>query len=149
MAVSIRSARPEDATALAALSGQLGYPVPVDSLRENLRRLEEDTGHRVLVAVAGGEVAGWLHAREEWALESGGHAEIAGMAVDAARRNLGIGARLVGEAEAWARSRGHARLRVRSRVEREDAHRFYRRLGFRQTKVQVVLDKPLAGAAAG
>jgi hypothetical protein len=31
-------------------------------------------------------------------------------------------------------------------VEREEAHRFYRRLGFQDTKVQAVLDKPLGGA---
>jgi GNAT superfamily N-acetyltransferase len=145
MEPSIRSARPEDAPALAALCAQLGYPQSGEAVLENLVRLEGSAGHEVLVAVAGGVIVGWLHVREEWALESGGRAEIAGLVVDAERRNLGIGARLVAEADAWARARGHARLRVRSRVEREDAHRFYRRLGFQDTKVQAVLDKALGG----
>jgi GNAT superfamily N-acetyltransferase len=146
MEPSIRSARPEDAPALAALCAQLGYPLTAEAVRDNLKHIEAGGGHQVLVAVAGGAVVGWLHVREEWALESGGRAEIAGLVVDAAWRNLGIGARLVAEGEAWARTRGHTRLRVRSRVEREEAHRFYRRLGFQDTKVQAVLDKPLGGA---
>jgi GNAT superfamily N-acetyltransferase len=143
MDCTIRTARPEDAPALAALSGQLGYPATATQLLSTLRRLETDSGHRILVAELESRPVAWLHAREEWSLESGGRAEIAGLVVEAASRNLGVGARLVSQAEEWACSRGLPSVRVRSRVARADAHRFYRRLGYREVKVQAVLDKPL------
>jgi hypothetical protein len=50
---------------------------------------------------------------------------------------------LVERAAVWAREQGLARLRVRSRSERRDAHRFYERLGFRRSKQQQVLDRAL------
>jgi hypothetical protein len=42
-----------------------------------------------------------------------------------------------------AAERGYRKLRVRSNVVREDAHRFYEREGFRRTKTQMVLDRKL------
>jgi GNAT superfamily N-acetyltransferase len=54
---------------------------------------------------------------------------------------------LVAACEAWARRCGLTRIRVRSRVARKDAHRFYEGLGFERSKEQVVFDKtPEAGA---
>jgi hypothetical protein len=41
----------------------------------------------------------------------------------------------------------YAKVRARSNVIREDAHRFYRRLGYRETKRQAVLSRQLRGAA--
>ena len=60
-----------------------------------------------------------------------------------ASRGRKIGATLVAAAEAWARERGHGRMRVRSNVLRQPAHRFYERLGYAVTKRQAVFDKSL------
>jgi GNAT superfamily N-acetyltransferase len=100
--------------------------------------------HGLLVAEVAGAVVGWAHVREEWSLEAGGRAELAGLVVDAERRGHGIGAQLVREAEAWARARGLPRIRVRTRIQREAARRFYGRLGYAESKIQAVLDKGLA-----
>jgi hypothetical protein len=35
-------------------------------------------------------------------------------------------------------------LRVRTRIEREAAHRFYTHLGFRNTKIQLILDREVS-----
>ena len=43
--------------------------------------------------------------------------------------------------------RGLARLRVRSNVIRERAHRFYERVGFEKIKAQAVFEKSLPGRA--
>lgn len=95
------------------------------------------------MAEAAGEVAGWLHATTSFRLESPPYAEIGGLVVDEHRRGQGIGERLVRAAVDWAGGRGFAELRVRSNVVREDAHRFYRRLGFASVKTQAVFALPL------
>ncbi len=57
-------------------------------------------------------------------------AQIEGVRVSAAHRGLGIGAALIGDAEARARAAGCRLLQFTSNRARGDAHRFYDRLGF-------------------
>ena len=68
-------------------------------------------------------------------------AEIGGLVVAAASRGKGLGGALLRAAEAWAHALGCGCLRVRSRVERERAHRFYERAGFVRAKTQAVFGK--------
>ena len=74
-------------------------------------------------------------------LQSGPHAEIVGLVVSSKARSGGIGRRLVAHAEGWARLRGLQSMVVRSRVEREGAHRFYLREGYARTKTSAVFKK--------
>ena len=144
----IRDAVPADAAALAELSAQLGYPVPPDEMAERLAALLADPHHRVFVfsSDAGG-VLGWVHVFRSLYLEAPPMAEIGGLVVDEAARSRGIGARLVARVERWALAHGLVRIRVRSRLEREDAHRFYDRLGYSRLKRQQVFVKDLAPPA--
>jgi GNAT superfamily N-acetyltransferase len=48
-------------------------------------------------------------------------------------RSQGIGAALMGAAEGLAVERGCYRVQLTSNTKREDAHRFYRRLGYSQS----------------
>lgn len=57
-------------------------------------------------------------------------AQIEGVRVSAAHRGLGIGAALIGDAEARARAAGCRLLQFTTNRARGDAHRFYDRLGF-------------------
>ncbi len=145
--MQMREAVAADVPALAALAGELGYPSSEGEVGERLRRLLAHSDlHAVFVAEgeAAGEAAGWIHVFAAHRLESEPFAEIGGLVVGAASRGGGLGEALVGRAEAWARERGLAHLRVRSNVVRERAHRFYERLGFERLKSQVVLAKELA-----
>jgi GNAT superfamily N-acetyltransferase len=54
---------------------------------------------------------------------------------------------LVTRAEQWALSRGVKEMLVRSRISREDAHRFYLREGYERTKTSAVFGKHLASTA--
>jgi hypothetical protein len=45
--------------------------------------------------------------------------------------------------EEWARMQGIRRVRVRSQIKREDAHRFYLRDEYRQVKTSLVFEKEL------
>ena len=137
----IRDARPEDAPRLAVLSGQLGYPVTEGEIRSRLSTLTGRGDHAFLVVEVQGVVVGWIGVRSELSLEGGGYAEIVGLVVDEHHRSKGLGEDLVSAAETWAAKRGAKRLRVRSNVMRERAHRFYERLGYTITKRQAVFDK--------
>lgn len=141
--VNIREATATDAAALAELSTQLGYPTPPGEAAQRLQVLEGRPGNAVLVAEEDGRVLGWLHVCGMFFLESPPFAEVAGLVVDQASRGRGTGKVLLAAAARWAAEQGFGKLRVRSNVIRESAHRFYEREGFRRVKSQVVLDLEL------
>jgi GNAT superfamily N-acetyltransferase len=68
------------------------------------------------------------------------------LVVDEGRRSCGVGAGLVGQAEAWAVARGAKQLGLRSNVLRTRAHAFYERLGYERAKTQVAYRRALRGA---
>ena len=141
---TIRAARTYDAQAIAELGAELGYPATRQQIASRLAGIEAEPSSRVLVAEdAGGRVIGWLHVASRAQLTEDACAEILGLVVAESARNGGVGAALVCAAEEWARCAGCAHVRVRSRVERERAHRFYQRAGFAKVKTQAVLAKPL------
>lgn len=135
----------EDAEAVAELSGQLGYETSPQKVRErivNMLPLERD--HLALVAVVRGQVSGWIEAEITKHLQSESHALITGLVVRDGYRSLGIGSRLCAEVEGWGQQRGVSVVQVTSRMTREQAHRFYLREGFVQTKTSAVFEKILS-----
>ena len=94
----------------------------------------------------GGELLGFVHAAEKRLLVSAPFVELEGLIVSAAARRRGVAALLVAAVERWALARGVAELRVRARVERDVADRFYRGRGFTLEKQQRVFVKRLEGA---
>ena len=135
--LTIRRAARSDAPRLAALSEVLGYPVAATELGARLERLLTSSRDVVLVAEsAAGEVVGWLHGAEQELLESERRCEILGLVIDPEHRGRGIGRRLVGAVETWARERGLEQMAVRSNVVRTESHPFYERLGYARAKTQ-------------
>ena len=143
-AVSIRSAAERDAGDLARLSAELGYPSDAATMAQRVALVRASRAGEIYVAVdARSRVVGWTHVAPRLNLEEDPFAELAGLIVGDEARGLGVGAQLLRAAEHWARGHGYAKLRVRSNVVRERAHRFYRREGCVERKRQVVFDKPL------
>jgi GNAT superfamily N-acetyltransferase len=143
----IRPVTSEDAAAVAALSGQLGYPVAAEAIAARLERLLGREDQLVLAAVADdGELAGWIHAAEQDLVEAERRCEILGLVVDGRRRRGGIGRGLVAEAERWAASRGLRQMSVRSNVAREESHPFSEAQGYGRVKTQQVYRKPIGGS---
>jgi GNAT superfamily N-acetyltransferase len=139
--VHLRDAEPRDAPVIADLCRQLGYPVPSAAVADHLRELSgRSAEHRLLVAMVGGAVVGWLEVSARQTLDAGRFAEISGLVVDERRRGAGVGKRLIDAARSWAGERGVPRLRVRTNVVRERTARFYEREGFRLAKQQRVYD---------
>jgi GNAT superfamily N-acetyltransferase len=142
--VAVRRATAADAATAAALSGQFGYPATSESIGRRLAAIIDDPDAAVLVAEArGGAVVGWVHVRTLQLLQRDACAEIGGLVVDEGWRRRGIGGRLMAAAEDWARRQGIDLMRLRSNVIRDDAHRFYRRLGYADSKTSLLFTKAL------
>jgi len=131
-----------DAAAVAALSGQLGYPASAQQIEERFRGLSREPDSTVFVAeLDDGRLAGWLHVLARRFLELDRYTEIAGLVVDAGARRSGVGKALITAAETWARERGCSTVRVRSNMRRVEAKPFYERMGYRVVKTQYVFEK--------
>ena len=141
--VTIREATRADLPRLLSLLAQLNLPgTPPDPVPDlasapyaaTLAAMQARDDVRVLVAERGGEVVGTLqltivsnltHGAAPWA-------NIENMVVDGAARGSGVGAALIEAATARAEKAGCYKISLTSKVERTDAHRFYRRAGLEQ-----------------
>lgn len=141
--LTIRTALPSDAAEITTLTMQLGYPVDTAVTHARLERLLGHPDHLVVVACAGGKVAGWLQAHAYDILESGLIAEIVGLVVAEPCRRAGAGRALVERAKGWAHTKGAEAFVVRSNTLRTESHRFYPSLGFSPSKTQAVYEMRL------
>jgi GNAT superfamily N-acetyltransferase len=145
--LTIRRVRVGDAEAAAALSRQLGYEASGEDLRQRIERLAGCAeSQAVFVACLGADDApvGWIEVAVTHHLQSEPFALIGGLVVRDGLRGWGIGRRLCEEAEAWTRAQGIRVLRVTSRSTRLDAHHFYLRVGYKETKTSKVFEKLLS-----
>jgi GNAT superfamily N-acetyltransferase len=82
------------------------------------------------------KVAGWIQIFREQTVMTQARVEVAGLVVDEKYRGRGIGRALMQHAEAWAREHGCATVSLRSNVIRNEAHAFYKGLGYSLVKTQ-------------
>jgi len=140
--LKIRRARSSDAPQLAELTAQLGYPTTTAAVSQILRKMKTGGPNALFVAECPAkQVIGWTHVSVAHLLETGARAEINGLIVADGQRSLGAGALLLDAAEAWARKHGAREMSVRSRIERERAHKFYLRQGYDHYKTQKAFRK--------
>jgi len=103
--------------------------------------IDADPRQYLAVAVSGGEVVGTLQLTFIPGLSRRGatRALIEAVRVRADRRGSGLGRRLAEWAIETSRARGAALVQLTTDASREDAHRFYERLGFQATHVGMKL----------
>ncbi|MBZ5580272.1 MAG: GNAT family N-acetyltransferase [Acidobacteriia bacterium] len=140
----IREIRVDDASVVARLTGELGYPAAPEEVAARIRALLPAGDRVIYVACLAGEgVVGWIDVHITHHLQAAPRAEIGGLVVSSAARGQGIGRQLVAQAERWALERGIKQVVVRSQIARERAHRFYLREGYQRTKTSAVFSKDL------
>ncbi len=142
MRLGIREATCDDADNLANLADQLGYPARAEQMLSRLQCVDRATG-RVFVAMAAGEVVGWIHVVLYHTLVTDHAAQLLGLVVDRNWRGRGAGRALLASAEAWAIEKGREVMYIRSRITRLDAHTFHKQLGYRELKTSLTFVKPL------
>jgi len=148
--IRFRSARLEDAAAIAALSGELGYPSSDAGTAARLEAILRHPDHCLLLAVdASAQPIAWAHAYVARRLTSEPHVELGGLIVAWQQRGFGIGRALLTQIEDWSREQGAQFVRVRSNVVRERAHGFYGAAGYARSKTSHVFEKALVAAEAG
>ncbi len=145
MSLRIRPMEVRDASAVAKLTGELGYPVDEVDLVDRLAVvLADPADHLVFVAVDEDDVpVGWSHVERMRILERPPVAQLMGLVVGAEHRSRGIGSALLGASEAAARAWGCRTLLIRSNVKRERAHEFYERAGYAKVKTSFTFERRL------
>ena len=140
----IRPITAADGPAVAALSTELGYETEAGDMAVRLAAVLAAPDHAVLGADAGdGPLLGWVHVCARLLLIDPPSAFVEGLVVAPGERRRGVGRALMAAAEDWARDRGALVIRLRSAATREDAHAFYRELGYRQGEPALGFEKPL------
>ena len=139
----IREAMITDDEAICHISSKdLGYDCEESFVKERLEQLDSSR-EIVLVAEAGGKVAGYVHAEVYSLLYWEPMVNILGLAVSSDCRRQGAGKTLMMRVEEWAKKRGIKEIRLNSGGTRKEAHEFYRAIGFDDEKVQVRFLKAL------
>ena len=138
----IRPARASDASPIAGLLAELGYPDEVANVRARLERLiaREDTD--VLVAELGGEVAAVAaYHLMDLPERPQPRCRITALVVHGDARRRGVASALLERIESLAAQGGCCRLEVTTQVQREDAAGLYLAFGFRERRRRLV--KPI------
>ncbi|MFC9255433.1 GNAT family N-acetyltransferase [Amycolatopsis thailandensis] len=139
--ITIRRARREDVAAIVGMlaDDQIGSTRDsADDLTPYLKAFEEidtDPAQLLIVADDDGQAVGTLQLSIIPGLARKGalRGQIEAVRVRASHRGSGLGGELMAWAIEESRRRGCALVQLTSDVKREDAHRFYERLGFEAT----------------
>jgi predicted N-acetyltransferase YhbS len=130
---SIREAQPDDYRSIWELiKNDLGYPqTDFEKLCHRLDLMKAEDRHQTVVAVAGGEVVGFMGMYRYIAYNyDGDYLQIVALAVAGEKQNTGIGTQLLGWAERYALKNDIHAIVLTSRLHRVEAHAFYERKGY-------------------
>lgn len=115
-------------------------PLP-ESYYSAFEQIEKDSNHELIVAEQNGEVIGTLHLMylPSISFQGGLRAQIESVRVDKRYQSQGIGSAMMQWSMARAKQRGANMVQLTTHKTREDAHRFYERLGFKGTHLGMKL----------
>ena len=122
---------------------QLGYDLVFDDLVLRFGLVMKSPDHDALVCESKGKLVGFLHIYGRPALEKPAAVIVLAIVVDEEYCSAGIGSDLMAAAEQWAIERGYGSVALYTRADRDDAHAFYSRLGYRPEVTAHFLRKDL------
>ena len=142
-AMTMRLAEADDVVAIRALlaDDDLGRAREdmtdegLECYQQAFEAIHSDPRNELFVAILDGELVGTFQTTWIPYLSRGGNerCHIEAVRVSTEKRGLGIGSKMMEFALQQARTRGCLLAQLTTDVRREDAHRFYQRLGFEVT----------------
>jgi ribosomal protein S18 acetylase RimI-like enzyme len=107
-------------------------PLPASNYSA-IEQIERDPNHELIVAELNGEVIGTLHLMllPSVSFQGGLRAQVESVRVDKQFQSQGIGSQMMRWVMERARQRGAHVVQLTTHKSRVDAHRFYKRLGFK------------------
>lgn len=140
--ITYRAPRPEEAEAIVAFYNAVGgetsylsfekdeYPLDVPAQKQAILALEGDPINAMVLAMAGGEIAGIATISSSHKIKSRHNGEL-GIVVAQKYQGRGIGTELIRRLTDWARGNGvTTKLSLRTRADNVAAVQLYLRLGF-------------------
>lgn len=147
--IVFRLARREDLSSIVRMlaDDELGsqreqYKVPLpESYYVAFEQIDNDPNNELIVAELNGEVVGTLHLIfiPSISYQGGLRAEVESVRVDRNCQNQGIGSEMMKWAVERAQGRNAHLVQLTTHRSREDAHRFYERLGFKASHLGMKL----------
>lgn len=137
--LTIRPAGMADASAIACLMEQLGYPTGALEMEARLTGILPHSDYQTLVAERNSHIVGMIGVHLGHYYEKNGvYGQIVALVVEQEHQGQHIGSSLVVEGERWLKTRGVQTVIVNSGMHRQAAHRFYEHLGYRATGIRFV-----------
>ena len=129
--LTIRAGELNDAATLAQLMCELGYRTTTSAMQMRLQRIATDDRLRTFVAVCDGKVCGMISTLTYPSIERDDFSgRIVALVINSTMRRRGIGRALIVTAEKDFAEREISRVALNTRLDREDAHKFYESLGY-------------------
>jgi len=110
---------------------ELGYETTTSAMQMRLQRIATDERLRTFVAVCDGKVCGMISTLTYPSIEHDDFSgRIVALVINSTMRRRGIGRALIVIAEKDFAEREISRVALNTRLDREDAHKFYESLGY-------------------
>jgi GNAT superfamily N-acetyltransferase len=132
-----------DIPAALTLLEQLGYEISQLEVKRRLSLVTTSDDHRVWVFETDSRVVAMLHAFFRPALDKPPEVVVQSLVVEESLRSNGIGEALMFVAEDWGGLHGSDSVSLYSHSRRQDAHRFYERLGYVRIAASNLMAKSL------
>jgi GNAT superfamily N-acetyltransferase len=137
--LTIRPASISDASDLARLMEQLGYPTGALEMQARLTGILSQSNYHTLIAERNSHIVGMIGVRLGLYYEKNGvYGQIVALIVEREQRGQHIGSSLVAAGERWLQKGGVQTIIVNSGTHRQAAHRFYEHLGYQATGLRFV-----------
>ncbi len=135
----VRPAATGDASDVACLFGDLGYPCTREEAAERIAMVLGDPRQHLLLAERDGKVCGLISLHMIYSVATGADlARVTALVVAPDCHRLGVGRRLLKEVEGIARGGGVARIEVTTGAHRKHAHAFYKGCGYSDRSMRFV-----------
>ena len=142
---TIRPAQPGDAALLAQLMCELGYQTTKSEMQMRLERIATDDRYRTFVAVRDGKVCGMIGTLTYPSYEhNDSSGRIVALVILSTMRRRGIGRALIATVEKDFAQKGIRRVALDTRLTRENAHKFYKSLGYERNGWRFVKQLPVS-----